>query len=52
MKRRLPEEQIIGLPKTAAAVGNVREVCHQQIINEQTFCRWRNRYGGMEASDV
>lgn len=51
-KRRFSEEQIIRILKEAEALGNVREVCRQNNVIEQTFYRWRNKYGGMEVSDA
>jgi putative transposase len=52
MKKRFKEEQIIRILKEAEAHGNVREVCRQHNITEQTFYRWRNKYGDMEVSDA
>ena len=53
MKRaRFTEEQIIGILKAAEAVGNVREACREHNISEQTFYRWRRKYGGMDVSEA
>ena len=53
MKRaRFPEEQIIGILKAAEAAGNIRAVCAEHNITEQTFYRWRRKYGGMEVSEA
>lgn len=53
MKRaRFNEEQIIGILKAAEAAGNIREVCREHNITEQTFYRWRRKYGGMEVSEA
>ncbi len=53
MKRaRFTEEQIIGILKAAEAAGNIRSVCSEQNITEQTFYRWRRKYGGMEVSEA
>ena len=53
MKRaRFSEEQIIGILKAAEAVGNIRAVCQEHNIREQTFYRWRRKFGGMEVSEA
>jgi putative transposase len=53
MKRaRFTEEQIIGILKAAEAAGNIRSVCAEHNITEQTFYRWRRKYGGMEISEA
>ncbi len=53
MKRaRFSEEQIIGILKAAEAAGNIREVCREHNVTEQTFYRWRRTYGGMEVSEA
>jgi putative transposase len=52
MKKRFTEEQIIRILKEAEATENTREICRQHNVTEQTFYRWRNKYGGMEVSDA
>ena len=53
MKRaRFSEEQIIGILKAAEAAGNIRVVCSEHNITEQTFYRWRRKYGGLEVSEA
>ena len=53
MKRaRFSEEQIIGILKAAETCGNIRSSCAEHNITEQTFYRWRRKYGGMEVSEA
>lgn len=54
MKRsRFSEEQIIGILKEAEA-GEMPAVavCRKHGISEQTFYRWKSKYGGMEVSEA
>ncbi len=53
MKKRHSEEQIIWILREAEAHEvPIREVCRQHNVSEQTFYRWRDRYGGMEVADA
>ena len=51
-RKRFSEEQIIRILKEGEAADNIREVCRHHNVTEQTFYRWRNKYGGMEVSDA
>ena len=51
-RKRFSEEQIIGILKAAEVSGNVRSACKEHNISEQTFYRWRNKYGGMDVSEA
>ena len=51
-KKRFSEEQIIRILKEGEVLGNVREACRQHIVTEQTYYRWRQKFGGMEVSDA
>ena len=53
MKRaRFSEEQIIGILKAAETSGNIRSSCAEYNITEQTFYRWRRKYGGLEVCEA
>lgn len=51
-RKRFSEEQIIRILKEGEAADNTRDICRLHNISEQTFYRWRNKYGGMEVSDA
>lgn len=46
------EEQIIGVLKEAEAGKPTKEICREQGIAEQTFYRWKAKYGGLEVSEA
>ena len=50
--KRFTEEQIIGILNEAEQVGNIREVCRLHNVTEQTFYRWRTKFGGMDVSEA
>jgi putative transposase len=53
MKKRFSEEQVIGILREGEVDGVViRDICRKHNITEQTFFRWRSRFGGMTVSDA
>lgn len=51
-KSRYTEEQIIGVLKEVDAGAKVQDVVRKLGITEQTYYRWKSKYGGMEVSDA
>ncbi len=50
--KRHTEEQIIAVLKQSEAGVKTTELCRQHGISENTFYRWKAKYGGLEASDA
>ncbi len=51
-RKRYSEEQIIGVLNQHEAGMSVKELIRQAGICEQTFYRWKSKYGGMEVSEA
>ena len=52
MKKRFSEEQIVKILQEAEMAKTQREVIRRYNITEQTFYRWKRKYGGMNVSEV
>ena len=52
MKKRHTEEQIVKILHEAEAGSPIQDLCRQHNITEQTFYRWRNKYGGLEVCEA
>jgi putative transposase len=50
--KRFSEEQIIRVLKESEAGAATKELCRRHGISEQTFYRWKAKFGGMEVSDA
>ena len=50
--KRFTEEQIIKILHEAERGMTVAEVCRQHNCSEQSFYRWKAKYGGMEVSEA
>lgn len=46
-KKRLSEEQIIGVLKEAEAGANTKDLGRKHGISDQTFNNWKAEFGGM-----
>ena len=51
-KSRFSEEQIIGVLREQESGATTAEVCRRHGISEQTFYRWKQKYGGLERGEA
>jgi len=51
-KSRFTETQIVKAIKAHESGKKVEEICREMEVTPTTFYKWKQRYGGMEASDV
>jgi len=52
MKKRFSEEQIAFALRQAESGIPVGEICRKMGITEQTFYRWKKKYGGLGVSEL
>ena len=53
MKRsKFTDEQILAIVKEGEAGRKVADLCRTHGISEQTYYRWKSKYGGMELSEL
>jgi putative transposase len=51
-RKRFTEEQIIAALKEVDAGAEARDVCRRLGVTEQSFYRWRRKYGGLEVNEA
>ena len=51
-KSRFDEARIIGVLREQEAGGTTDEVCRRHGISQQTFYRWKAKYGGLGVSEA
>jgi putative transposase len=53
MKKRHSAEQIIRILKEVEASGlKVSEACRPHQVSEQTYYRWKQKYGGLDVTEA
>src|SRR5918993_3320480 len=53
MKRsKFTDEQILAIVKEGEAGRKVADLCRTHGITEQTYYRWKSKYGGLELSEM
>lgn len=51
-KSQFNEEQIIRALKEVDAGARATDICRKLGVSEQTFYRWKAKYGGVDVSDA
>jgi putative transposase len=52
MKKRFTEEQIIKILKEHEGGKRAADIVREHGISEQTFYRWKSKFGGMDVSEA
>ena len=51
-KKRFSQEQIYAILKESEAGMSTKDLCRKYGVVENTFYRWKSKFGGMELSDM
>ena len=51
-RSRFSEEQIVGILKEDEAGAGTVDLCRRHGISQQTFYRWKRKYGGLERGEA
>lgn len=52
MSKRMTESQSVAIIKEAEASMPVKDICRKYGIGNSTLYKWREKYGGMKASNM
>jgi putative transposase len=51
-KSRFTETQIVSILKQQESGVKVADICREHGISDQTFYKWKAKYGGMDSSEL
>jgi len=51
-KSKFTEEQIINILKSVEAGQKITDACRSNGISEQTYHRWKAKYGGLDVNEA
>jgi putative transposase len=51
-KKRVTEEQIIGIPREQEAGAKAADLAREYAVSQTTLYNWKAKFGGMEVSEA